>query len=211
MAYQKQDFSALANFLPPGCLEDILPYIFDHKIQLKITPDRSSILGNYIYNTHTKRHSISVNGTLNPFSFLVTLLHEIAHCLCFVQFGKNAAPHGLEWQSIYSQLLQEFIKKNIFPQDIVEALLKNVHNPKASSCADASLQKALEKYDTNKPQSVVYVEDIPLYQHFITAKGKIFKKLKKRRTRYLCSELNTNELFLFPPLYKVKPYSIGTS
>jgi SprT protein len=211
MAYQKQDFSALAQFMPEGCLEDVLTYIYGHKIQLKITPNRNSILGNYSFNPQTGKHSITINGTLNKYSFLVTMLHEIAHCICFKQFGNNAAPHGAQWQNIFSVLLKQFLAKNIFPQDLVVALQKNVHNPKASSCSDIHLQKALELYDEPQADAKIYVEQIPDNAFFITPKGLVFKKLQKRRTRYLCEQATTKQHFLFPALYKVKPYSLATS
>ncbi len=211
MAYQKQDFTALANFMPEGCLDAVMEYIVAHKVQLKITPNRNSILGNYSHDVRTSKNSITINGTLNKYSFLVTLLHEIAHCLCFAQYGVRAAPHGAEWQNIFSGLLQQFLAKNVFPEDIVQALHKNVYNPKASSCSDVHLQKALEKYDANQDEDLQYVEQIPLNNYFITAKGIVFKKLQKRRTRYLCENSDTKQHFLFPALYKVKPYHFATS
>jgi SprT protein len=211
MAYKREDFSALANFMPPHCLESVLVYINEHKIQLKITPSRNSILGNYSYNPKTRKHCITINGTLNQYSFLITLLHEIAHCICFVQYGRKASPHGAQWQYIFSGLLQEFISKNIFPDDILNALHKNVYNPKASSCSDIHLQKALEKYDATSDLELCYLEQIALNQYFITSKGKIFIRLQKRRTRYLCEEVNSKLHYLFPALYKVKPYTFATS
>lgn len=211
MGYKRQDFSALANFMPDNCLEDVLEYIYLHKIQLKITPSRNSILGNYRYNPADGKHAISINGTLNKYSFLVTLLHEIAHCLCYVQHGNNASPHGAEWQNIFSKLLQQFISKDIFPADIVAALQRNVHNPKASSCSDVHLQKALEKYDNIIDEYNIYVEQIADDNFFITPKGIVFKKLYKRRTRYLCEHIITKQKFLFPALYKVKSHNLATS
>ena len=39
-------------------------------------------------------HRISVNGNLNKYSFLITLIHELAHLLTFTQYKNRVDPHG---------------------------------------------------------------------------------------------------------------------
>jgi predicted SprT family Zn-dependent metalloprotease len=73
-----------------------------------------------------KNHRISVNGNLNKFSFLITLLHELAHLLAFENYGNRIQAHGKEWKFVYSNLLKDFIDKKIFPPD-VESALKNLY------------------------------------------------------------------------------------
>ena len=73
----------LQNFLPPNTYEPVLEYLQHYKVHLTVTRERKTILGDYRHQTHHANHRISVNGNLNPFSFLVTLLHELAHLLTF--------------------------------------------------------------------------------------------------------------------------------
>ena len=173
---------------------------------MSVTPERKSILGNYQFDSQTNTNKISVNGTLNPYNFLITLLHEIAHCICFTNYRNKVLPHGKEWQQIFSILLEKFIAKNVFPEDIIKALHKNLNSPKASSCSDAHLLKTLSKYDTVTDDSV-FVESIEAQLYFTNSKGQIFKKLDKQRTRYICEEIKTGKKYLFPALYKVKIYN----
>jgi SprT protein len=205
MAYQKKDLKALEQFIPPNCFDDIYVYLAQYNIQLSVTPQRKSIHGNYQYNSLTKQNKISVNGTLNQYAFLITLIHEIAHCICTNMHGRNVSPHGKEWQDIYAQLLLQFTLKNIFPEDILQQLQKTIRNPKASTCADPSLEKVLDRYNNGAAeQSIEYVEDLQHGDYFVTPEGKIFQRLEKRRTRYLCLEIATNKKYLFPSIYQIK-------
>ena len=73
----------LQRFLPPGTYEAVLQYLQFYKVHLTVAAERKSILGDYRHRTHFSNHRISVNGNLNKFSFLITLLHELAHLLTF--------------------------------------------------------------------------------------------------------------------------------
>ncbi len=44
-------------------------------------------LGDYRNSHAGKGHRISVNGNLNKYSFLITLLHELAHLFTYERFG----------------------------------------------------------------------------------------------------------------------------
>src|SRR2546423_14754630 len=124
----------LQQFLPPDTYAPVLQYLLFYKVHLTITKERKSILGDYRHSTHFSNHRISVNGNLNKFSFLVTLLHELAHLLSFEKFGNKVFAHGREWKLIYGNLLEQFVKNKIFPADIEKELLRSLRNPSATSC-----------------------------------------------------------------------------
>jgi len=86
----------LQNYLPPGTYEPVLSYLRQYKVHLTVARERKSVLGDYRHSTHHANHRISVNGNLNPYSFLITLLHELAHLLTFEQFGNHVLSHGRE-------------------------------------------------------------------------------------------------------------------
>ncbi|MEJ0101967.1 MAG: hypothetical protein WDO19_05135 [Bacteroidota bacterium] len=84
----------LQTYLPPGTFNPVLQYLNHYKVHLTIARERKSILGDYRHRTHHANHRISVNGNLNVYSFLITLLHELAHLLTFEQFGNRVQSHG---------------------------------------------------------------------------------------------------------------------
>ena len=82
-----------------------------------------------------------------------------------------------------------------------------MHNLPASSCADENLQRVLRKYDESK-NGFVLVEDLPDGARFMIEGDRLFKKGKKLRKRFQCTEINTRKLFLFSPVYEVKPVEV---
>jgi len=192
----------LQNYLPAGTFEPVLHYLNQYKVHLTIARERKSILGDYRHRTHHTNHRISVNGNLNVYSFLITLLHELAHLLTFEKFGNRVQSHGREWKMIYAQLLDQFLKNKKFPADIESELLQSLKNPAATSCAEDDLLRVLRRYDKNK--GLPMVEDLPQQALFRTADGRIFRKGKKLRKRYQCMEVSTGRLYLFSPVYEVE-------
>ena len=105
-------------------------------------------------------------------------------------------PHGQEWQTNFSTLLQPFLIEAIFPKDVLTALQKHLQHIKASSTADQNLQRVLHKYDKNQA-SVITLEDLPNDSRFMLKNGLVFQKGEKQRTRYKCfSETNGRWYFV---------------
>ncbi|MFN0080896.1 MAG: SprT-like domain-containing protein [Ferruginibacter sp.] len=203
MSKTKVDFSALNDYLPDGSFEYVISYIQEYKIQLTITRSRSSVLGDYRHAHLDKGHRISVNGDLNKFSFLITLLHEIAHLVTFIKYHNRVQPHGAEWKACFAQILTVFASKEIFPDDINAALKNSINNPAASSCADVQLLRVLKTYDKKK-EDLYFVEQLPEGQHFEIKGKRIFVKGERIRKRFKCRELATGKWYLFSPVSEVK-------
>lgn len=203
MPKKEAHISALQDFLPPETYKPVLFYLQHYHVHLTVARERKSILGNYRHRTHGKNHRISVNGNLNPYAFLITLLHELAHLLAFEKSGNRIAPHGKEWKQIFAQLLAQFIEHNVFPDDIKKSLLQSLHNPAASSCSDEDLLRVLKRYD-EKETRLEFVEAIPNGCLFKTRDGKMFRKGEKIRKRYKCEELQTKKMYLFSPVYEAE-------
>ena len=202
MAYQKKDIKALENFIPANCFDDIFNYLHQYKIQLSVTPQRKSIHGNYQHNFITKENKISVNGTLNPYAFLVTLIHEIAHLVAFEKFGRNIKPHGEEWKITFQRLMVPFIRPEIFPHHLLPLLARHFRNPSASSDTDTTLSLALKQFDQQNDKN--YVFEIPYGSVFRISNGKIFKKIAVRTKRFECLEISTGKTYLFNPNAEVE-------
>ena len=203
MAKKEAPITKLQDYLPPNTFDAVLQYLHQYKVHLTIAKERKSILGDYRHRIGDKNHRISVNGNLNSYAFLITLIHEIAHLLQYEQYGNRVASHGQEWKSIFGSLLAQFIQNGTFPVDINKALLRSIHNPAASSCADETLLRTLKKYDTT-PSHLKMVEELAPSSLFKTHDGRIFKKGEKMRKRFKCVEVNSGRLYLFSPVYEVE-------
>ena len=209
MPKKEAPLSQLNSFLPDGTYTAVEEYLKFYRIHLTVTQHRKSILGDYRHRTHFKNHRISVNGSLNKYSFLITLLHEIAHLLIFEKYGNKVMAHGAEWKMLYAQLLKQFIDNKIFPEDVENELLLSLKNPAASSCAEDGLIRVLRKYDMNS-NGYKLVEEIPLHGFFKLDDGKVFRKGEQQRKRFKCVEVSTGKVYLFSPVYEVEMVKTST-
>ena len=203
MSKVEQPMHALAAFLPDNTYTYVVEYLHRYKVHLTVAKARSSVLGDYRNAYKDKHHRISVNGNLNKYAFLITLLHELAHLLTFERYKHTVAAHGKEWKQTYSNLLAVFLDHNIFPDDIRQALLHSIQNPAASSCAEVHLTRVLANYDARKPD-VFLLEQLPQHTRFATKDGRQFIKGDKLRKRYRCEEVKTGIVYLFSPVYEVR-------
>jgi SprT protein len=202
MPANKHSFEALKAYLPDGSFELVMPLITHHKVHLTISRQRQTKLGDYRNAYGGKNHRISVNGNLNKYSFLITLLHELAHLLAYEQYGNRIQPHGTEWKRTYAMVLKDFLVKQLFPADITKELQATLHNPAASSCAEDGLQRILNRYDTKRP-GIKLVEQLLTGQQFRIPGGRVFVKGEVIRKRIKCFELPAMKPYLFSPLYEV--------
>lgn len=199
----KEEFLRLLKpYVPEGSEEVLVNWIYDFKIALTITRERKTKLGDFRTFYNKSQLSISINGNLNSYGFLITLVHEIAHAMVFIAHGHNIKPHGKEWKNQYKQLMLSFFARNIFPDDIARPLAAYMKNPKASSHSDVQLFMALRKYDDNSDDNLL-LSDLPLDALF-TLKDRVFKKGIKRRSRYSCIEVQTNREYAISGVAKVE-------
>jgi SprT protein len=203
MPKQEAPLLQLQSYLPTGSFDDVAYYLQHYKVHLTITRQRQSILGDYRHAHAGQTHRISVNGNLNKYSFLITLLHELAHLFTYEQFGHRVMAHGKEWKNEFSKILAKFLLKKVFPADIEKALLQTLQNPAASSCGDEKLIRVLNNYD-DKKAGIHLVESLPEGSHFKIKGERIFKKGEKIRKRYKCVEIKTGKLYLFSAVYEVE-------
>ena len=179
----------LKRFAPEVYVPYLVDTILQSKVVFKIVPGRKSKLGDFRANLAGELPTITVNGDLNPYSFLVTTLHEIAHLRTFNNYGHRVSPHGEEWKNAFRKLLIPVLDSKNLPEDLEKALWKSFTNTKASSCSDLNLSRALKKYDKPTLHQSHTLEEIPMNSHF-SLNGKVFKKGNLRRSRYLCTDLS---------------------
>lgn len=206
MPKQEVPLLALSDFLPTGTTDSVLGYLKQYGVHLTITQARKSVLGDYRHRYQHQPHRISVNGNLNPYAFLITLLHELAHLLTYEQHGNRVSAHGREWKSCFGELLKQFLESRCFPESLEIELLRSIRNPAASSCAEVGLIRALRQFDQPATkQRGVLIEELAVQSEFRTTEGRLFRVEKRLRKRFLCTEMKTGKQYLFSPVYEVIP------
>lgn len=182
----------LQNHVPQGAVEYCFSLRLSHPFHFKLKKSRQSKLGDYKYNPKDKSHTITLNHDLNKYAFLVTYIHEVAHLITYLEFGRKVSPHGKEWKNNFKRLFIPLLNDEVMPDRVLRALARHLKNPKASSCADPELYRTLSQYD-DKPK--VFLSDITVGASF-TLGNRVFKKEKLRRTRYVCEEVKTGKKYL---------------
>lgn len=193
----------LRKYIPEAAVNTIAQWVYSFDFKLKIKKSRSSVYGDYRPPIKNQNHQITINHDLNQYAFLTTLIHEIAHLSTWKKYGDKVQSHGAEWKREYRDLLLPFLNESVFPADVIHALRDYLMNPSASMCSDKKLFRTLNKYDII-PSGLIMLEDIPINSHFLSD-NETFLKVKKLRTRYLCTKLKTNQEYLFHGMSQVKP------
>lgn len=193
----------LDQYLPSGVAPAIARWIDLYQCQFKISRSRTTKLGDYRPPYGGLGHRISVNYNLNSYAFLVTTVHEFAHLITWNEYKRKAKPHGKEWKSNFKRMMVPFLESAVFPEDIRKAIAIHLENPSASSCADLSLFRAMQRYD-DKPAGFVRVEELTANSLFTLKNGRAFRKQGLVRKRYRCVELKTGMIYLFNPLTEVE-------
>lgn len=191
----------LQKYLPEPAVLPVFKLIKSHKVHLKVVNERKTRHGDY-RKMHTGTHQITINSNLNPYRFLITLIHEIAHLVAFEEHGRFIKPHGREWKSIFQHLMLPFLNPDVFPSAILPLLAQHFKNPTASSDTDVQLSLALRKFDSLNDKN--YIFEIPAGSLFKIHNGRIFKKGKRRVKRYECIEISTGKTYIFHPHAEVK-------
>jgi hypothetical protein len=191
----------LLKYIPDKAVDSILDLLKHDNLVVKIKKERKTRHGDY-KRLPNGRHQISVNGNLNSYRFLVTLIHEIAHFEAYNQFGRFIKPHGIEWKRTFQRLMLPFLNPNIFPNELLPLLATHFKNPKASSDTDVKLALALKQFDA--PNNKTYIFEVPLGNQFKLYNGRVFQKGEQRRKRFECIEVKTGKLYLFNPNAEVE-------
>ncbi len=195
--------------MPPGSYEPIARLLMHEDLEVKISNPRQTKLGDYTYRRKEEpAHKITLNRDLNPYNFLITLLHEAAHMHAWQRHKGKVLPHGAEWKGIYGELLTRYMDRGFFPDELELALKRHLASPTAATCTDRNLLKALKQYDPQRPD-LVTVEELPMGAHFTLPNGRVYKKGERIKIRYLCTDISTQKRFRFHPLAEVTRVRLG--
>lgn len=196
----------LEKYFPAAAIPMVADAYSQSRFNLWFKRPRASKLGDFRTPRGTNGLcTITLNQDLNPYQMLVTFVHELAHYTVYVNHPKkHLEPHGEEWKQTFTQLLLPYLKPEIFPEDILQALHRHLQHIKASSTADPNLAKVMKRYDANPTgEKVLTVDDLPEGTVFQLGNGLRFKKGPKKRTRYQCECLDNGRTYSVSGLAEV--------
>lgn len=200
-----EDWSFLKEYLPPLAFERVEYLLNTDPVQILIARNRISKSGDFRASHRGNPARITVNGNLNPYAFLITLIHELAHHAVWSDHMSNSRrfslrrrsrplPHGKEWKARFRNMMRPFLATGVFPVDLFQVLTSFLDNPRASSAVDHRLSVALRIYDP--PDHTIRLDDLPYDSLFILHGKRMFRKKEKLRTRYRCVCLSTDRVYL---------------
>ena len=187
------------KYIPEKAIPFIQFLIDTHNFTLKIVNQRQTKHGDF-RKLPNGRFQITVNNNLNPYQFLLTLVHEIAHHVTHQKFGIVQA-HGKEWKTVFQHLMLPFLRPDIYPKEMLPFLANYLKNPKASTDTDANLSLILRGNIADKGKKFMF--EIPLDSFFEFNKT-IYKKGNKRRTRFECLNMSNHKIYLFNQNVEIK-------
>jgi SprT protein len=196
------DFEILQNYVPQKSLPILQKWFSQRPFELRIPKKRATKFGDFRASTKQEPNRISVNSNLNQYAFLITLTHEFAHLLVWLQHKHKVKAHGIEWKTEFQKLMSVLLEKKIFPEHLEIVLQKHLKNPPASSARDVNLINELKKYDA--PSNAIQLIEIEEGTAFVLHNKRVFIKGKKRRTRYLCKEISTKKEYLIHGVAEVE-------
>ncbi|MGW8121496.1 transcription elongation protein SprT [Roseivirga echinicomitans] len=194
--------SKLEGKVPEAAIEYCIKLWELYPFQFKRSRKRLSKLGDYRYDPRNQSHTVTVNSDLNPYQFLITYIHEVAHRVVHKPRSRQL-PHGVHWKNKFQELMLPLLNPSNFPDEVLRVLAKHMKNPKASTAADPKLVKVLAQYDTDVAAKPI-LEAVAIGEEFFLRKRK-FRKLEVKRTRALCLDLENNRRYLISQIAEISP------
>ena len=161
-----------------------------YPFEFRLSRPRKTRLGDFRALPDGTTH-ITVNADLNPYAFLITLVHEIAHCAVYRTHKRRGKPHGRTWQTTFQRLMAPLLTDAVFPPDVLGPLRTYLVCPAATTSAQPALMQALRQHNS-APMTPTAPNQRVLRQ---LAEGQAFRFQKKtytrgklRRTRVVCKE-----------------------
>ena len=200
--------------LPAAAADYVAEVIRAHRCEVRLSRPRRTKLGDHRPPGRARpRHRITINDDLNPYAFLTTLLHEVAHAATWERHRRRwrmPRPHGPEWQREFAALLEPVVTAAILPADVRDALAGAMRGAAAASCSDRRLALTLAGYDRPRP-GLVLVEDLAPGTLFRTDCGTVFRAGSIVRTRRQCFETRTGAEYRVHGLARVEPLAASAA
>ncbi|GAB4028467.1 SprT-like domain-containing protein [Spirosoma koreense] len=172
-----------------------------YQFKFLVVKPRRTRLGDFRVLPHHQTQ-ITVNANQNPYAFLITYVHEVAHAEVNTHYRlqrrNRIRPHGTAWQQAFQRLMQPMLTEAVFPIDILQPLRQYLSKPAATTYANPRLMAALRQADpppvTSQKANQILLSDVPEGGQFQFAK-KTFIRGTLRRTRVVCKEISSGKSY----------------
>lgn len=204
---KNKKIDSFLDHFPPKVAEYCFNLWHELSFDFIVSKKRDSKLGDFRFAPN-KGFQITVNHNLNPYAFLVTYIHEVAHLVTYQKYKDRVNPHGQEWKDAFLELFEPLLDPELLPDDLVQVLQAYLVNPVATSNGFTPLVEELKKYDPSEEPAILLF-NLPEGTPF-QLKNLRLQKGKLRRTRYICQEVQTGKLYLVAKNAQVQLIEIQT-
>jgi hypothetical protein len=188
----ERSIAAIGPHVPPDWLKPLAKLLKQSPVLVRIAGHRKSKHGDHRLAPGKGYSVISVNDGGNPWQFVITLLHELAHAQVAHTYGRKASAHGREWKSAFRRLLVGHLE--MFPADLQAAVADYAQHPLYSTSSHPQLAAALRRYDTTDHRPTV--AELRDGQKF-TLNGRLFlTRHRLLRKRYLCTTVDGKKYYV---------------
>ncbi|MDR0763781.1 MAG: hypothetical protein LBF01_04725 [Bacteroidales bacterium] len=146
---------ALAPYIIAPALPAVLEWLNTYSVNVTFSERNSHTLGYYMrpygFGEKQKRHYISIQINLNPYLLLFVFVHEWAHLIVRIKYPQATA-HGKEWKRIFTGLMQDFLREDIFPEDIL--LLLKAFFVKPTATISPSIMAVFNRYGKDRKEYI---------------------------------------------------------
>ncbi|MCS6916616.1 MAG: SprT-like domain-containing protein [Chitinophagales bacterium] len=195
----------LSAYLPEEAIDIIAGWEQRYQVVISAVRPMKHAYGVFLPSEKDRSHRIRINENLNPYAFLITLVHEMAHLTTWLHYSHRVEAHGPEWKLQFRKLMDEFRGRRIFPLRVTEAFRRHLQHPTYTHCCDPELMRALRRYDA---VAGVALEQLPDGAEF-RFEGQQYRKVRRLRRRILCRHLMRRSDYAFEPYVVVQPVSIN--
>ena len=156
---------SLHDFIPEASHDQVSALLSHDNLVVKVKKERKTRHGDY-RRLPSGKHQITINSNLNPYRFLITLIHEIAHFETYKSYGKKIKPHGPEWKSVFQQLMLGFLRPEVFPSDVLPLLASHfkkpsdVHEPRTRVLRKRFAHRAISAVSRRKSKRRYWIDHV---------------------------------------------------
>lgn len=191
-------FSRIQDFLSERSRSFMQKLLKEYPIYVEPVSVRTTKRGDFRGACGKRCERITINKCGNPYGFLITLIHEIAHAKAFQEYGNSIRPHGSEWLHTYSALLHRSVSEGCFLEEMREVIRHLAFHP--TRTRPYSVELALRKYDTFDVRPLL--SELPEGALFAAGEGEIYQKGRLLQHRFHCQSLDGRK-FRVSPCFRV--------
>ena len=185
---------AITPHMPDGWQVAVQAMLAANPILVQVVRHRKTKHGDHLVTGAREFSIITVNASGNPWQFVLTLLHEIAHAEVAHQTRHRVAPHGKEWKLAFRELLEAH--HHLFPPGLANPVMDYARNPLYSADSHGALAAALRRHDTLDLRPTV--QELALGQWFSLDDKTVLVKQRLLRKWFRCTTTDGRALRVSP-------------